>query len=116
MIQLRYLEQCFLCNRVKKYQSNGTQKETFPEIKDYLIQIQDFYDDISASIYGADINKMIRICSPHNVLENYLLEKMNFSNDNITNYSIKRGNIIYEIVSVKKHWIDLKILCEISEN
>ena len=115
MIQLRYLEPCTLCLRNKTRQDNGAITETFDDVKNYLIQVQDLYDEVSASIYGADLNKTMRITSPHNVLEYYLIDKVNFTTDNVTNYAIKKGNFVYEILSVKKHWIDIRVLCEISK-
>lgn len=116
MIQLRYLEPCWLCLREKTRQDNGAVTETFEMIKRYLIQVQDLYDEVSASIYGADLNKTMRITSPKNVLESFLMDKINFTTDNVTNYAIRKGNFIYEILSVKRHWIDIRILCEISQN
>lgn len=115
MNPLRYLKTCFLVSRTKTRQTNGSITESFTDLKSYEIQVQDIYDEVSASLYGSDVNKMIRLCSPHNVLENDLLEKVNFTSDNITKYGIRLGKFIYEIVSVKQHWIDVKILCEINE-
>ena len=116
MNQLRYLKDCVLCSRTRTVQSNGAIKETFADISTYKVQEQDVLDEVSASIYGADISRMLRINSPHNDLENYLISKVNFTQDNITNYAIKLGNFVYEITSVKTHWIDIKPLCEISQN
>lgn len=116
MIQLRYLETCYLCSRKKVRQPNGSITENISQIDSYQVQVQDLYDEVSASIYGADLNKTIRICSPHFSLEKDLLNKINFNADNITNYCIELGRFVYEILSVKKHWIDLRILCEISAN
>lgn len=114
MKQLRYLETCILCYRQRVKQENGDVVEQYPNVRDYLVQVQEITDDTSISIYGADINKMIRISSPRGELESVLSEKINFTEDNVTNYSIKFGRFVYEIKSVRKNWIDLKILCEIS--
>lgn len=114
MKQLRYLEKCKLCTRTRTRQANGDIIETYSNIGEYPIQVQEITDETSASIYGADINKMVRIWSYHARLENVLQEKVNFTSDNITNYCIKLGRFVYEIKSVKRNWIDLKILCEIT--
>lgn len=116
MKQLRYLHTCILCSRERIKQANGDIVGQYPDIREYLIQAQEIADETSASIYGADINKMLRISSPRSELEDVLLEKINFTSDNVTNYCIKFGRFVYEIKSVKKNWIDLKILCEISAN
>ena len=115
MIQLHHLEPCTLCSRDKARQPNGSILETITDIADYQIQVQELYDEVSASIYGADLNKTVRVCSPHNELEGYLMDKVNFSEDNVTNYAIKKGGFVYEILSVKKHWIDMRVMCETSK-
>lgn len=115
MIQLRYLEDIKLCSRDRAVQSNGSFTESFAVIDTYHVQIHDIYDEVSASLYGSDLNNMIRITSPRNSLEKYLLNKVNVTSDNITKYAIKKDSFIYEIVSVKQHWVDVKFLCEISQ-
>lgn len=116
MIQLRYLETVSLNERNREISPNGSLVETYPKIEYYQVQVQDINDEVSASIYGADMNHMIRVASPHQRLEKLLKTKVNFTADNVTNYCIQRGSFIYEIVSVKEHFIDLKVLCEIYQN
>ena len=116
MNQLRYLKTCYLVSRTRTRQINGSITESFTDLESYRIQIDEIYDEVSASIYGSDVNKMIRICTPHFVLEKELSQKINFTSDNITNYGIRIGDFIYEIVSVKQHWIDLRVLCGTSQN
>lgn len=116
MIQLRYLKTIWLDSITRSKAANGSPVITFAHISSHQIQRQEIDDEISASIYGADINNMLRISSPHHELETLLYGKVNLSSDNITNYAIEIDTFVYEIRSVKEKWIDLKFLCETSQN
>lgn len=107
-MQLRYLENVILKKATKTTQSNGIKTNTYEEIKSYKIQKQDIEDEISATIYGADINEMIRISSIRYELEQFLETKNNNTNDNVSKYYIFYKGFIYKIVSVKSHWIDMR--------
>lgn len=107
-MQLRYLENVILKKATKITQTNGVKMNTYEEIKTYKIQKQDIEDEISATIYGADINEMIRISSIRYELEQYLETKNNNTGDNVSKYYIFYKGFIYKIVSVKEHWIDMR--------
>lgn len=107
---LRYLENAYLKKATKTKQANGTYIENLENIKIYRIQTQDLNDEISASVYGANVYKMIRIKSVRNVLENYLYTKVNNKQDNVSNYYIFINNRKYKIVSVNVKGIDLELI------
>ena len=46
-------------------------------------------DEITASAYGANLDKTYRFKSIHNDLEHFLLEKTNNSPDNLTKYLVE---------------------------
>lgn len=108
---LRYLKPINLKKAEKQKQPNGIYKNTYNVIKVYNVQIQDLTDDeVSATIYGANINKMLRISSPLGNLEEYLLPKVDNKQDNISYYYIFIGNKTYKIVSVAEDRIDIELV------
>ena len=70
-MQLRYLKDVELKKATKEKQPNGTYIETLTLISSYQVQTQELNDDVSASVYGADINKITRIKSVKGELEAY---------------------------------------------
>jgi len=110
MKQLRYLEDIELDESTRSKQPNGVLIYTYSKVDDYKVQFQELVDEISASIYGADIDRMYRISSPHYELEQYLAEKVNVSSDNISKYSIVHKGNRYKIRNVRKHWVDIELL------
>lgn len=107
---LRYLENAILKKATKIKQENGTYIETLQDIKTYRIQYQELNDEVSASLYGANIYKMIRIKSVMQELENYLYTKVNNKQDNISFYYIFIKSRKYKIVSVNASGIDLELV------
>ena len=87
---LRYLTPITLKKASKVKQANGTYNNTYEDIDNYNVQMQNLTDDeVSATIYGAKINKMLRFTSPLNKLEKYLLPKVDNKQDNISDYYIE---------------------------
>lgn len=107
---LRYLKLVIVKKATKTKQSNGTYKEALEVVKKCRIQEQELNDEISASIYGANVYKMLRIKSVRNVLEDYLYSKVNNKADNISFYYVFIGNKKYKIVSVNSRGIDLELI------
>lgn len=114
MKQLRYLKTIELDKATTTTQSNGARVSVFSKVADYRVQTQELTDEISASIYGADINRMYRISSPRYILENYLAGKNNNSDDNVSQYSFVLNNARYRIRAVKEHWIDIELMGDVS--
>lgn len=107
---LRYLENAILKKATKTKQENGTYIETLTNIKTYVMQRQELNDEISASIYGANIHKMIRIRTVNQELEDYLYTKVNNKEDNISLYYVFIKSRKYKIVSVNASGIDLELV------
>ena len=94
---------------------NNKQKEmaTLPfKITDdnILNKIKELNDNVSATIYGADINKILRISSVNKILEILLKEKLNNSSDNISKYRISYDTSKYKVKDVKSKYIDIERL------
>lgn len=107
---LRYLKEIELKNATKTKQANGISKNDYVLIKKYNVQIEEMRDEISASIYGANINRMLRVISPNGILERYLKEKINNKEDNVSKYFIFIGNVPYSIKQVQEKSIDIERL------
>lgn len=110
MKQLRYLEIVEIDKETLTKQANGTKIATYQKIDDYPVQFQELTDEISASIYGADVNRIYRISSPDRSLEEFLFSKVNNTSDNVSLYSVVYGYSRYRILVVRKNWIDIELL------
>lgn len=110
MKQLRYLEAVELDESAKVKQSNGVSIATYTKVGDFTVQVQELSDEISASIYGADINRMYRISSPHGSLEAFLKQKVNSTSDNISKYSIVYQGNRYRVRVVRNNWVDIDLI------
>lgn len=108
MRMIRYLEEVELVKAVEEKQPNGTKIKTFSHIGDYRIQKKSLEDEVSASIYGANITRMWNIASPLGDLEEYLIPKVDNKEDNISLYFIMLGTTRYKINSVKDSGIDIE--------
>lgn len=108
-MQLRYLKSVDLKKATKTKQPNGTYIDTLTLVSSYSIQTQELNDEISASIYGADLNKITRIKSVNRELEVYLKSKVNNEEDNISKYFIFIDNVQHKIKSVRENWIDISL-------
>ena len=107
---LRYLENATLNKATKTKQDNGTYIETLENIRDYRVQQRELDDEISASIYGANVHKMLRIKSAKQELEDYLYPKVTNNEDNVSDYYIFINKRKYKIVSVNAQGIDLELV------
>ena len=113
---LRYLKPITLKKAEKQKQANGTYKNIYNTIQDYKVQMQNITDDeVSATLYGANITKMLRISSPLGELEEYLLPKVDNKQDNISYYYIFIGTKTYKIVAVAEDRIDIELVNSSSE-
>lgn len=108
-MQLRYLKSVDLKKATREKQPNGTYIETLTLISSYQVQTQELNDDVSVSIYGADLNKITRIKSVNRELEVYLKSKLNNEEDNISKYYISIDDTQYKIKSVRENWIDISL-------
>lgn len=107
---IRYLESVKLLKSSNEKQENGTYIKTFAKINDYKVQVKTLDDEVNATIYGANINKMFSINTPLQDLEEYLLPKVDNVEDNISLYFIEYKNSKYKIVSVTKNEMKIERL------
>ena len=108
MKQLTRLESIELYRIGKETLPDGDVQETETQIGTYKVVIQELNDNVSATIYGADINKILRISSVNKILEILLKEKLNNTFDNISKYKISYGNNKYKVKDIKTRYIDIK--------
>ena len=108
MKQLRRLREVTLQKSIKAKQPNGTMLTSYNDIALYKVIEQEITDEVFSSIYGANINKMLRLASPHEALEKYLQTKNNDLADNISVYFVLIGNKRYRVVSVHNNWVDIE--------
>ncbi len=108
-MQLRYLKDVDLKKATKEKQPNGTYLETLTLVSSYNVQTQELTDEVSASIYGADLNKITRIKSIKGELEAFLKSKLNNEEDNVSKYYIFIDGTQYKIKSVRENWIDISL-------
>ena len=113
MKQLRYLKTIELDKGTTTTQDNGARMTVYTKVSDYRVQTQELTDEISASIYGADVNRMYRISSPRYILEGFLAGKNNNSDDNVSLYTFVLNRNRYKIRAVKEHWIDIELLGDV---
>ena len=109
-MQLRYLKRVDLKKASRAKQPNGTYTETLTLVSSYSVQTQELNDEISASIYGADLHKITRIKSVNRELEVYLKSKVNNEEDNISKYFIIIDEYQHKIKSVRENWIDIELV------
>ncbi len=114
-MQLRYLKSVDLKKATKTKQPNGTYIDTYNLISSYSIQTQELNDDISVSIYGADLHKITRIKSVNRELEVYLKPKLNNDEDNISKYYIIMDGYQHKIISVRENWVDIELIGKYEE-
>lgn len=107
---LRYLKTITLKKSTIIKQENGSRIEEYKTIGEYKVQKQELDDQISASIYGANIVNMCRIKSPISDLENLLKSKLNNTTDNISKYFIFMDNSKYRIKSVNSKGIEIELV------
>ena len=110
MKQLTRLESIELYKIGKEILPDGDSQETEILVGSYKVVIQELNDNVSATLYGADINKILRISSVNKILEILLKEKLNNSSDNISKYRISYGTSKYKVKDVKSKYIDIERL------
>ena len=108
-MQLSRLKPAVLKVSTKIKQANGSSIEEYTKVDDYKVILQELVDEVSASVYGANLNKTYRASSPRQTLEIYLQSKLNNTSDNISKYYLFIKNKKYKIVSVKENWVDIEL-------
>lgn len=105
---LRYLKEVNLLKSTNIKQPNGTFKKTFDIINSYKVSIKTLDDEVNATIYGANIEKMKSISTALSDLENYLIPKVDNEEDNISLYFIQIDRTRYKINSVTSNEVKIE--------
>lgn len=106
MKQLIRLEEVELYKIISSQSSNGDFVKTPTLINSYKVIKESLTDNISATVYGANINKMVRFSSVNKELEKYLFTKWNNTSDNVSKYQIKYDDNFYKIKNLTERYID----------
>lgn len=106
MKQLIRLEEVELYNVISTQSPNGDFIKTESLIDTYEVIKESLTDSISATVYGANLNKMVRFSSVNKKLENFLFTKWNNTSDNISKYLIKYDGNYYKINSLTARYVD----------
>lgn len=108
---LRYLKEYNLYKVVKEKQANGSTIDTYEMLGSYKVEKQDLTtDEVAVSVYGADINSILRLSSVLGDLEKLLLTKVSNLEDNISKYVIGDDKVKYRIKSVSEDRVDIQRL------
>lgn len=102
------LVECNLIKITPNTLPDGDIVDVETNIGTYKVTIQELNDNVSASIYGANITDMVRISSINGILEMLLKSKLNNTSDNISKYQILYDNTYYKIKNVKSKYIDIE--------
>ena len=105
---IRNLIKVKLLKASKTKANNGVYIKSFVYINTYNVEKQELTDEVSATIYGSNIDKMLKISSPLNDLEQYLMPKVENEADNISLYYIQIDKVKYKITSVKESGITIE--------
>lgn len=87
---------------------DGERAELLDEGAPYQALVEILDDEVSAATYGADITKIKRIATIHNILEKSLLPKVHNEEDNISKYLIEYNHNKFSILTVTPRYIDIK--------
>lgn len=67
---IKNLDKCELKKAIKLKKGTGNVVvDDYEKINDYRIQEQVLQDEVTSTMYGADVNKMLRVASPLHRLE-----------------------------------------------
>lgn len=105
---VRYLKKVELMKAKKQKQPNGAMVNVYETIQTYRVQVRDLNDEVSATIYGANINKMKRVSTALSDLETFLISKLDNKEDNISLYYLKIDGTVYGIKSVQESGINIE--------
>lgn len=105
---VRYLKEANLLKSTNVKQKNGVYIKAYKKLGIYKVQKKTLNDEVSASIYGANINKMLNISTALHDLEEFLKPKVDNKEDNISLYFIELDNVKYKITSVTDNSITIE--------
>ena len=102
-MRLDNLKKIILKKSIKEKQLNGTYINNYRNISEAYIIHNPIEDELSATIYGTDLNRIVRITSKDLEFNNLIKSKLNSNEDNIKMYYIELENVLYTIEMVKPY-------------
>lgn len=113
---IRHLKEVSLLKSTKVKQPNGQYVKSYTKVHGYNVLIRNLEDEVSATVYGTNINKMLNISDALDELYKYLIVKVENVEDNISLYAINIDNTLYKIVSVKPNNIHIERIGTLDES
>lgn len=105
---IRYLQKVELVKSTNEKQANGEYIKSFNHVEYYRVQKKNLDDEVNATIYGANIIKMLNITTPLGDLEKFLMSKVDNKEDNISLYFIILNNTRYKINSAMESGVTIE--------
>jgi hypothetical protein len=105
---VRYLKKAELMKAKKEKQPNGAIVNTFETIKTYRVQVRELNDEVSATVYGANISKMKQVSTALKDLEEFLTSKLDNKEDNVSLYYLKIDGTRYGIKAVQESGVTIE--------
>jgi len=106
-MKLTRLEEVTLHKLEKVTLPDGERAEQLDEGVTYQALIQYLDDDVAVATYGADVDKVHRVATIRNELEDFLLPKVANKAGNISDYIITYNGNNYNILRVTPRYIDM---------
>ena len=105
---IRYLKTITLQRIIPTKATNGQYVNSYEDVERYRVMKEELTSEVDAEVYGSDINKIQRIKSPKGDLEQYLYDRLNNKEDNVSKYVISDGNAKYKIKAVNPYKVDIE--------
>ena len=107
-MKLTRLEEVKLHKLEKVTLPDGERTEQLDEGTPYQALIQYLDDDVATATYGADVDKVHRVATIRNELEQFLLPLVENKAGNISDYLLVYNGNMYSIIRVTPRYIDMK--------
>jgi len=108
-MKLTRLEEIILYKITKTTLPDGERTDSYDEGTPYQALIQYLTNDrVAVATYGADVDKIHRVCTLRHDLEKFLISKVRNKTDNVSNYVIKYNNNYYNVLKVTPRWLEMK--------
>ncbi len=110
MKQLRYLIDVTVCQMTRNVNEIGETYESADELLSYPCYVTDNTNAINDNNYGATIRNRKRISSVRNELEEFLINIVDYTSENVSYYRLKIGTKMFKIIDVKQTYVDAELI------
>lgn len=106
-MKLTRLEDIKLHKLEKVTLPDGERTEQPDEGVSYQALIQYLDDEVATATYGADVDKVHRVATIRNEMEDFLLPLVENKSGNVSNYIIEYNGNMYSILRVTPRYVDM---------